>query len=323
MNSENINSVTALSDFAKDTLRGLSAEPKRLFSKYFYDERGDAIFQQIMAMPEYYLTDCEFEIFRKQGENILAEMPDASFDLLELGAGDGTKTKVLLQMLLTQNVDFQYLPIDISQNALNGLEENLTAELPDLKIKTLQGDYFRVLQDLKNIGTRPKVVLFLGSNIGNFAPAAAVEFLCKMHEVLSPGDSLLIGADLKKDPAVIQAAYDDPAGITASFNLNLLERMNRELGADFDLDNWKHWETYNPVTGETKSHLVSKRAQSVHFSTLDRSFDFAAWEAVWVELSQKYSLSDLENIAAQCGYEVVKHFTDERGYYADSLWRKV
>ena len=322
MSTNHTDEKNPLSAFAADTLRGLSAAPKRLFSKYFYDEKGDALFQQIMAMPEYYLTDCEFEIFKNQGTEILDSVNEDAFDLLELGAGDGTKTKILLEKLLAARVDFRYLPIDISENALKGLQKNLTAALPALDMETLQGDYFRILDDLKSIGSRRKLVLFLGSNIGNFSPPDAEKFLCKMNEVLASGDLLLIGADLKKDPAVIQAAYDDPTGVTAAFNLNLLTRMNRELEANFNPDAWKHWETYNPVTGEAKSYLVSKKQQTVNISALGCSFDFAAWEAVWVELSQKYSREELELLAEKCGYSVVRHFTDARGYYADSLWRK-
>lgn len=314
------NTAKPATAFAGDVLSGLTSDPKHLPSKYFYDEKGDKIFQQIMAMPEYYLTNCEFDNFIKNKAEILAFATETDFDLIELGAGDGTKTKILLQYLTEQAADFRYLPIDISAHALRELAADLEENMPAVKVETQQGDYFEVLENLKNIGTRPKLVLFLGSNIGNFSKTQAVDFLQKMHAALSPGDLLLIGADLKKDPAVIRLAYNDPAGITAAFNLNLLERMNRELGANFLIKNWKHWETYNPATGETKSYLVSKCDQTVHISALHRSFDFAAWEAVWVELSQKYSLSELENLAESAGFRTKKHFLSDGNYFTDSLF---
>jgi L-histidine N-alpha-methyltransferase len=308
-------------DFAKDTIKGLEASQKRLFSKYFYDKKGDKLFQDIMAMPEYYLTNSEFEIFETQKAEILEYINGDDFDLIELGAGDGTKTKILLEYLVLQNADFQYLPIDISQNALDGLESDLNVIMPQVKVKPQQGDYFDVLKSLKNIGSRRKMVLFLGSNIGNFTKEEAVLFLKEMNASLAPNDLVLIGSDLKKDPSIIQLAYDDPAGITAAFNLNLLERMNRELGANFDIKEFKHWETYNPTTGETKSHIISKKAQVVHFSCLEKTFKFAAWEAIWVELSQKYNLQDLEKLAADSGFELVNHFLDKKVYFCDTLWR--
>jgi len=194
----------ANADFANDTIKGLEANPKRLFSKYFYDKKGDKLFQDIMAMPEYYLTNCEFEIFETQKAEILEFVREADFDLIELGAGDGTKTKVLLEYLVSQEADFQYLPIDISQNALDGLESDLNVTMPQVKVKPQQGDYFGVLKSLKNIGSRRKMVLFLGSNIGNFTKEEAVSFLKEMKTSLSPGDMVLIGSDLKKDPSIIQ-----------------------------------------------------------------------------------------------------------------------
>lgn len=310
-----------ITEFAKDTEAGLSAQPKRLSSKYFYDKVGDKLFQDIMHMPEYYLTDSEFEIFETQGQNILDFAYDSGFDLIELGAGDGLKTKLLLNELVKQNADFQYIPIDISSNALEGLESDLNVTMPQVKVKPMQGDYFAILEKLKGISSRNKLVLFLGSNIGNFTKQEAKEFLCGAYDALSSGDRILLGVDLKKDPAIIQNAYDDAAGITASFNLNLLSRMNKELGADFDLSAFKHWETYDPVSGETKSYIVSKKDQEVYFSHLEKSFSFEAWEGIWVELSQKYSLSEIEKFANDCGFVIENHFLDSKKYYTNTMLR--
>ena len=309
-----------LTAFARDVLQGLSATPKMLPSKYFYDEQGDKLFQQIMRMPEYYLTDCELEIFENHKEGILQAFGHRRFQLLELGAGDGMKTKVLLRHFLERGAGFKYQPIDISRNVLLELEESLRAELPELDVKSLEGDYFQVLHELRG-GVQPKVVFFLGANIGNYTLERAADFLRSIAEALNPGDLLFLGVDLKKAPEVILNAYNDPAGITAAFNLNLLRRMNRELGANFELNDFKHWETYNPISGEAKSYLVSLKSQHVFIKALNRPFHFEAWEAIEVELSRKYSLSELETLAKKTGFAVRQHFFDKKKYFVDSLWR--
>src|SRR5436190_2747235 len=227
-----------LSQFAEDVLRGLSSTPKALSSKYFYDDEGSRLFQEIMKLPEYYLTGCESEIFSQQGEAIYAAFAngDNAFDLIELGAGDGTKTALLVEGFLKHNADISYSPIDISQEALDALTKKFTAEFPTLKMETLNGDYFKILKSLKNGGGRRKVLLFLGSNIGNFSREQSVDFFRQLRGVMNDNDLLLIGFDLQKDPHVIAAAYDDHQGVTARFNLKLLTRINRELGGDLDVE---------------------------------------------------------------------------------------
>ena len=313
---------TALNQFARDVDLGLSQQPKHLSSKYFYDEIGDKLFQDIMNMPEYYLTNCEFEIFEAHKARILKAIGKRPFDLVELGAGDGTKTKILLRYFLEQGADFQYEPIDISHNVLLLLENDLKQHLPDLKVNSLQGDYFEVLDRLKQDSSKPKVVLFLGGNIGNFTRKEAGSFLKALYAKLNKGDLLLIGFDLKKDPAVILEAYNDKTGITAALNLNLLTRMNKELDANFEVDAFKHWETYDPMTGATKSYLVSKKAQKVYIGALNKTVQFEAWEAIDVELSQKYSLSEIEELAVSTGFELKDHLFDKQKYFVDSIWRK-
>jgi|AntRauTorckE5430_2_1112549.scaffolds.fasta_scaffold02256_3 dimethylhistidine N-methyltransferase len=308
--------------FARDVLHDLSQTPKQLSSMYFYDERGDQLFQDIMHMPEYYLMNCELDIFEQQKAEILEAIGLERFHLLELGAGDGYKTRVLLRYFTEQAVDFEYQPVDISPNVLQKLEQQLLEELPGLKVHSLPGDYFKVLHEVKETDATPKVVLFLGANIGNYPKDRAVGFLRHLRDELNVGDKLLVGFDLKKDPSVILNAYDDPQGITAAFNLNLLERMNRELGANFNVQDFRHWESYDPVTGATRSFIVSKKAQHVFIKALNQSFHFDAWEAIRVELSQKYSLPEINALAAEAGFVVEKHFVDERGYFMDSLWRK-
>jgi L-histidine N-alpha-methyltransferase len=306
--------------FGEDVVRGLSATPKNLPSRYFYDEKGDRLFQEIMNMPEYYLTNCEYEIFQQQKVDILEAFDLESFDLVELGAGDGFKTKVLLSHFLHQGVSFRYIPIDISPFVLGQLEKSLTAELPGLVVEPLQGEYQKALQQLSAVSDRPKVVLFLGSSIGNFTLKDATRFLQSLRSTLNSGDELLIGFDLKKEPQVILDAYNDPAGITAAFNLNLLSRINRELQGNIQVEQFRHWETYHPITGEARSFLVSTRQQRAWLEAVQFEVRFSAWEAIQVELSQKYSPEEIEGLASASGFSLKRHFLDSKAYFIDSLW---
>ncbi len=334
-------SSTELTQFADDVLRGLSSTPKELSSKYFYDDEGSRLFQEIMKLPEYYLTGCEHEIFITQadaifqafaGINSSVTMPDETrsltlafppggFDLIELGAGDGTKTAVLIDYFLRQTNDISYSPIDISQEAVDALTTKFHAEFPDLKMSAQKGDYFKILESLKIENGRRKVLLFLGSNIGNFSRDQAVEFFRSLRGVMSEDDLLFVGFDLQKDPHVIVSAYDDAAGVTAAFNLNLLKRINRELGGDFDIDKFTHYANYRPIDASARSFLISRERQNVHIEGLDKTFEFEQWEAVFMEISQKYSPRMIGEIAADSGFEIKQNFYDSRRYYCDSLWK--
>lgn len=312
-----------LTQFAEDVLNGLSSTPKELSSKYFYDDEGSRLFQEIMKLPEYYLTGCEHEIFSTQADAVYRSFANGGggFDLIELGAGDGTKTAVLIDHFLRQTDDISYSPIDISQEAVDALTTKFNAEFPALKMSARNGDYFKILESLKIENGRRKVLLFLGSNIGNFSRDQAVEFFRSLRGVMSSGDLLFIGFDLQKDPHVIVPAYDDAAGVTAAFNLNLLKRINRELGADFDIDKFTHYANYRPVEGSARSFLISREQQSVHISALNKAFEFDQWEAVFMEISQKYSLRMIADIAAESGFEIKENFFDSKRYYCDSLWK--
>lgn len=308
--------------FAKDVNEGLSQMPKKMNSKYFYNKRGDELFQSIMQMDEYYLTSAEYEIFSLQKEKLAEAInyKEGTFQLIEFGAGDGYKTKVLLRYLLEMGADFEYIPIDISENALNQLSGSLADEMPDLKVNPIKKDYFLALDELKTNNLR-KVVLFLGANIGNFTTENAPKFLSEISERLNPNDLMLMGVDLKKDPHVILAAYNDPYGITKAFNINLLNRINEELGGDFDIFNFEHFPVYDPVTGASKSYLISKRPQTVSISELDKQFYFEQGEPIFMEISQKYSTKELEQLADKSGFEVVKHYYDCKHYFMDTLWK--
>ncbi|HEY2867290.1 MAG TPA: L-histidine N(alpha)-methyltransferase, partial [Pyrinomonadaceae bacterium] len=265
-----------ITQFALDVLEGLSAQPKHLSSKYFYDDEGSRLFQEIMTLPEYYLTGCELEIFERQAGEIFAAFANGNnaFDLIELGAGDGTKTAVLVSHFLKRNADITYSPIDISQEALDALTTKFSSEFPGLRMQARQGDYFNILKSLRNGENRRKILMFLGSNIGNFTREQSVTFFRDLRAVMSSSDLLFIGFDLQKDPHVIARAYDDSQGVTASFNLNLLARINRELGGDFDLDKWTHYAVYRPVQCAARSFIISREKQNVYIGALDRRFEF-------------------------------------------------
>ena len=306
------------SEFALAVSRGLSAEEKYLSSRYFYDEHGDELFRAIMATPEYYLTNAEFEILSEQSEEIAGQFQPGA-DIVELGAGDGSKSRLLLAEHLRRK-PFCYRPVDISANSLAGLQQRMKGWLPELEVLPITGEYLDALSHIPNTG-EPRVFMFMGSNIGNFTPGQAVGFLAQIRGHMAPEDHLLIGFDLKKDPATILAAYDDAAGYTRAFNLNLLERVNRELGGDFDVQQFEHLPTYDPQTGACKSFLVSKRQQSVCIEQLNSRFEFSAGERIFMEISQKYSRPELLDLARESGFDLVAGFTDSRDYFIDQVWQ--
>jgi len=309
------------SAFESDVLDGLSATPKHLPSRYFYDDKGSRLFQEIMRLPEYYLTACETEIFTHRAENIVDELlaDGHEIDVVELGAGDGSKTAILLSSLLARAPSTRYLPIDISHEAMGELVRNFGERLPKLTIEPQVGDYFSILNSMRKVSKRRKAILFLGSNIGNFAAEAATEFFRSLRAVMDDGDLLFVGFDLQKDPRVIHLAYDDPAGVTAQFNLNLLERINRELNGTFRLENFLHYANYRPIEGSARSYLISREAHTV--GVAGKLFEFRRWEPIHMEISQKYTVTMIEDYARNTGFRVTMNFFDDREYYCDSLWQ--
>ncbi|NNE31239.1 MAG: L-histidine N(alpha)-methyltransferase [Winogradskyella sp.] len=308
--------------FAQDVLKGLSAKDKYLSSMYFYDDNGSRIFREIMNMPEYYLTDAEFEILSMQSKQIYEALNfSGPFNIVELGAGDGFKTFKLLEYLVTNNIDVHYIPIDISQEAIDMLTKNLNQRLPNLKIHPRVGDYFEILKD-NRVSEYPSLLLFLGGNIGNYLEDKAKELLRLVNRNMKLGDKLLIGIDIKKNPIVIQNAYFDNHGITKRFNLNLLLRINRELDADFKIDDYDFYCHYNPITGNVNSYIVSLRKQTVELKALNKSITFDYNELIWTELSKKYSLEEIEKLAVASSFKLTTNFLDCKHYFADSLWEK-
>ena len=308
-------------EFENDVYEGLSRYPKRLYSRYIYDETGDKLFQQIMAMPTYYLTDLELRILQEQ-KSAIAEQFKAlgePFELYELGAGDGKKTKILLKELIEQQLPFTYRPIDISSHVLEVLEKAVLNDIPGVDMASIQGTYFNTLRQIKTQSERPKVILFLGSNIGNLLHPQAVEFLSELKDCMGPNDLLFIGFDQKKNPQTVLDAYNDKEGITAAFNKNLLHRINKELGGNFDPDAFTHWESYDPETGTARSFLVSKSAQEVRIEGLELDINFKAWETIHTEISQKYDAPTIEWLCDQAGLETVCFFSDSRQWYCNYL----
>jgi L-histidine Nalpha-methyltransferase len=307
--------------FAQDILNGLMAPLKHLPSKYFYDDKGDKLFQQIMELPEYYLTRTEFHILEKYCAQILKPFidRDQKFNLIELGAGNGYKTKILIDYLYRHQVPFTYYPIDISGNVLEEMKGDFTREFPDLEIVPIQGTYRSTLTEKKWEEGMPNLMLFLGSNFGNFVEADAMDLMDYITRALNPQDGLLIGFDLKKDPQLILDAYNDSRGVTREFNLNLLHRINRELDADFQVDQFKHWPVYNPDSGECRSSLVSLKDQKVKIGMLNKEFDIKRAEPIFTEVSRKFNLEEIEQLAQRKGFIVFADFMDEQAYFSDSL----
>lgn len=307
--------------FAQEVKDGLTSEPKTLSSKWFYDERGDDLFVQIMQLPEYYLTRCEKEIFSERTEALKAALTDGmdAFDLVELGAGDGTKTMHLLKAL--DPATFTYRPIDISSNALKLLVERVGKELPAVQVSSMQGEYFQVLERLPN--DRPKVILFMGSNIGNLLDDRANSFLKQLSAAMNLGDRLLLGLDLKKSKDIILPAYNDSQGVTAAFNLNVLRRINRELGGDFDLDAFQHQPEYNEEEGVARSFILSTQEQEVHLAALDLRVTFDEGECIFTEVSRKYDDDSIARITDHTDLELQEKVYDSKGYFCDAIFEKV
>ncbi len=311
--------------FSDDINEGLSAPSKFLPSKYFYNEIGDDLFVQIMNMPEYYLSRAELEIFADKTQELINSFdidPTTYFELIELGAGDGTKTKHLLQALIQQGYNFKYFPIDISQNALDQLEANLDNEFGQLNFSTKQGDYFEVLSSFKT-SSHKKVVLFLGSNIGNLTDDLSSKFLYELGSNLNTDDRLLLGTDLIKTKDIVLPAYDDDAGITARFNLNLLQRINTELGGNFDLSKFKHLAEYTTAEGIAKSYLVSLDNQFVFIESIGKMFYFETGEKIHTEISRKYNDEVVQSIIKNTDFVLEAKITDSKSYFADYILKRI
>ena len=308
-------------EFASDVLIGLSHPHKRLSSKFIYNAKGSKLFCDIMELQEYYLTNCEAEILDIHKEQIANIIGKEFYNLIELGAGDGQKTKIILNNFSAKNHQFKYIPIDISEKAIHDLTSNLSQAYDKLNIFGLVSDYFDGIRWIADQDNDKNVVLFLGSNIGNFTPSNIEIFLSSLWNALNDGDYILIGFDLKKDIDLIKKAYNDSKGVTAQFNLNLLHRINEELGGNFDINKFQFYSTYDPFKGAIITSLVSTTSQTVFIKDLNRSFHFRSWEPVHTESSYKFSEFEISAIAEKMGFEIIDNFHDTKRYFVDSLWQ--
>lgn len=311
--------------FGDDVRAGLSASPKTLQPKYFYDHLGSMLFGAICALPEYPVFRAEMEILRARAGEIAAWL-SGPVRIVELGSGDARKTRLLIDAMLVRQGGLDYLPIDVSKSALEQSSEELLSAYPNLRVTAWVADYrdaLRTLADESRGGLNARfkhtLILFLGSTLGNLDPAGRVEMLRGIRGLLSPGDAFLLGVDLKKPVDEMILAYDDPLGVTAAFNLNLLARINRELGGGFDLRSFRHQARYDAELGRIEMHLESARAQTVPIRALDLEVRFEAGETIHTESSYKFDPEQVADLAEQAGMEVRRSWFDRSRRFCSSL----
>jgi L-histidine Nalpha-methyltransferase len=308
-----------VSPIAAEVLSGLSVRPRRLPPKLFYDAAGSHLFEQITETPEYYPTRTERAILKRYAGEIISQAGN-NLTLVELGAGSASKTQVLIEALLRRQLRADFYPVDVSSSALQGALATLNGHFPRLRVSPIVADYTHLLPDLNALPGR-KLVLFIGSTIGNFEPDEALAFLKSVHRSLQPGDALLIGFDLIKDAGVLHAAYNDDQGVTAAFNKNMLARINRELGSSFDLDAFEHVAFWNPRKSRIEMHLQSKYEQTVWVQDSDRSFHFGQGERIHTENSYKFNAGSIARLLRRSGFKVEKSWTDAKGWFCEALAR--
>jgi dimethylhistidine N-methyltransferase len=301
----------------------LRATPRRLSSVYFYDDQGSALFDEITRLPEYYLTRVEQKILVQHAADLDALIGDgdAPCCVVDLGAGSGDKTQVVLEHMRKQGRDVRYAPVDVSAAALWSAEQSMQQRLPGLRVDPVHDDYIRGLSRVRAAQSgRRLLVLWLGSSIGNFDDAQAVDMLRGLSSVCDPQDLLLVGFDLLKDPQALVAAYADSQGITAEFNYNLLRRINRELGGNFDPARFQHHATFCPPQSRMESYLISRERQTV--TVAGQSFELDAWEPIHTEVSVKYSERRIAELLSRAGLSHVRTFSDSDRYFADVACRR-
>ena len=309
---------THVAAFGEDVRAGLGAARKTLPSKYFYDAIGSALFETIALLPEYYPTRAEAEILREYGCEIVRSL-GSPIEFLELGGGSAAKTRLLIDEALQVQGDLHYAAIDVSPEALRLSARALVQTYPRLRVTAYAADYFAVLgtPDIRLEGRA--LALFMGSNIGNYEPPEAVRLLRSLHGSLRGGDGLLVGADLKKDRETLERAYDDPTGVTAAFDKNLLARINRELGGTFDPRDFKHVAIYDEARGCVDSFLEAIRAHEVLIADLALRITFHRGERIHTESSYKFTIDDIARIGAEAGFRLARSWADAGKRFGVSL----
>jgi dimethylhistidine N-methyltransferase len=296
---------------------GLSAEPKRLPPRLFYDREGSDLFEEITDLPEYYPTRTEQAILEENADEIVG-MAGGPIAMIEFGSGSSRKTRVLIEAALRRQKRLDYAPIDISRAFLHETSQRLLDEYPDLSVTAVAGEYFDAAVNLPR-SPCPRLILFLGSNIGNLAEDEAVEFLTRVCHAMEPEDRLLVGTDMVKDVTVLEAAYNDAQGVTARFNANVLQRINLELGGEFDLAAFRHHAPFDEAHQRIEMRLVSLRDQTVRIESLDTEFRFSEGEAIVTEWSQKYTRERFAAIAEPAGLRIEKSWSDGKGWFTEYL----
>ena len=307
-----------VASFADDVRSGLTVGQKHLPPKYFYDDLGSALFEAICELPEYYLTRAETEILERYADGMIAAL-DGPLELVEFGSGSARKTRALIGAALERQSELTYHPIDISPGALVTSSSSLVAAYERITVTAYASDYVELLASARLRTSKRVLALFLGSNIGNYEPVAAEHLLRAMSSSFKRGDALLLGTDLKKDAAVLERAYNDPTGVTAAFDKNVLGRINRELGGAFDLDAFEHVARYDAARGCVDSFLVARRGMSVPVEGAGVIVRLRTSEPIHTESSYKFDLSDVEGLAARSGFRLARHWTDAERRFAVSL----
>lgn len=303
-------------DFQAEVIAGLSRQSKRLAPKFFYDEQGSQLFDAITRLPEYYPTRTEIGLLRQHGKD-MADLLGSNGLLFELGSGSNIKIRVLLDALQPRS----YAPIDISPEYLRTSAGAIAQDHPELEVHAICTDYSKPLELPAGLEVEQRAAFFPGSSIGNFEPTQAGDLLRSIARLLGPTGRLLIGVDLKKDPARLHAAYNDAQGITAAFNKNLLKRINRELGADFDVADFRHAAFYNEKQGRIEMHLVATAPQRVHID--GRSFEFQAGESIHTENSYKYSIEEFQTLATHAGLASIGVWQDDDALFSIHCLRPI
>jgi L-histidine N-alpha-methyltransferase len=319
-----IETVLAQDDFARDVRAGLTASRKTLPPRWFYDALGSSLFDAICFLPEYYVMRAEAEVLTTH-RNDIADAFGRNVRLVELGSGAARKTRILLDELTERQSTIEYIPIDVDASMLERSGRELLNDYPNLRVLAVSADFTRPSVPLEAARRRPgslharTVVLFLGSTIGNLDPEDAISMLRDLRQELAPNDALLLGADLRKSRDILEPAYDDPLGVTAAFNLNLLGRINRELGGHFALDAFRHRAFYDEERGRIEMHLVSTHAQRIRIDALEVEIEFREGETIHTESSYKHNTATLAALAAASGFTIERQWTDSRNWFADVL----
>ncbi|MBE9061342.1 L-histidine N(alpha)-methyltransferase [cf. Phormidesmis sp. LEGE 11477] len=314
-------SVSSSEKPGQDVVIGLSSNPRYLPPKYFYDQQGSQLFEQICELPEYYPTRTETAILRENGRAIA--QATGPCEIVELGSGSSTKTRILLDAYQQAGYPLRYLPIDVSDTMLTETAEKLLQEYPQLSIHAIASTYEPALKALPKKQLPARMIAFLGSTIGNLLPEECDKFLASTSETLEAGDYFLLGIDLQKEISILEAAYDDSKGVTAAFNLNMLQHLNQRFRGNFDLENFSHVAKYNKQESQVEMYLESMMAQTVRLEDLDLTVAFEKGDRILSEISRKLNLQEMSSVLSRHKLTIVNNFTDTKQWFGLLLYQRV